>query len=118
MNDFRKLDVWLKAVEYSTKIHTLTKKYPKEEIYGLVSQLRRASVSISSNIAEGCSRTSKKDFARFLVFSIGSAFEIESQLLVSKNLNYITEIEYNALRDEHIHIENMLIKLKKSLFAD
>ena len=64
MNDFRKLDVWLKAVEYSTKIHTLTKKYPKEEIYGLVSQLRRASVSISSNIAEGCSRTSKKDFAR------------------------------------------------------
>jgi four helix bundle protein len=118
MNDFRKLDVWLKAIDFSTRIHRLTKQYPKEEIYGLVSQLRRAAVSISSNIAEGCSRTSKKDFARFLEFSIGSAFEIESQLLVSKNLNYITEIEYNALREELIHIENMLIKLKNSLFKD
>lgn len=118
MNDFRKLDVWLKAIDSSTKIHNTTKRYPKEEIYGIVSQLRRASVSISSNVAEGCSRTSKKDFARFLEFSIGSAFEIESQLLVSKNLTYITEIEYNALRDELIYIENMLIKLKNSLFID
>ena len=85
MDDFRKLDVWLKAIDFSTRIHNITKKYPKEEIYGLVSQLRRASVSIFSNIAEGYSRTSKKDFARFREFSIGSAFEMESQLLVSKN---------------------------------
>lgn len=118
MNDFRKLDVWTKAIDFSTKIHSTTKKYPKEEIYGLVSQLRRAAVSISSNIAEGCSRTSKKDFARFLEFSIGSAFEIESQLVVSKNLDYITELEHNSLRDELVHIENMLIKLKNSLFIN
>jgi len=118
MNDFRKLDVWLKAIDFSTSLHDTTKQFPKEEVYGLVSQLRRASVSISSNIAEGCSRTSKKDFARFLEFSIGSAFEIESQLLVSKNLNYISEIEHNILHGDLIHIENMLIKLKNSLFID
>ncbi|MCQ2197215.1 MAG: four helix bundle protein [Bacteroidaceae bacterium] len=83
MRDFRKYDIWLKAVDVSTVIYGIVLSFPKYEIFGLSDQLRRASVSISSNIAEGCSRDSEKDFAHFLEMSIGSAFEVESQMKIA-----------------------------------
>ena len=97
MRDFRKYEIWIAAVGYATDIYKLTSAFPKYEIYGLCDQLQRAAVSISANIAEGCSRDSEKDFAHFLEIAIGSAFEVESELLVAKNLNYISEDQYNGM---------------------
>lgn len=97
MRDFRKYEIWIAAVGYATNIYKLTSAFPKYEIYGLCDQLQRAAVSISANIAEGCSRDSEKDFAHFLEIAIGSAFEVESELLVAKNLNYISEDQYNGM---------------------
>ena len=76
MRDFRKYEIWIAAVGYATDIYKLTSAFPKYEIYGLCDQLQRAAVSISANIAEGCSRDSVKDFAHFLEIAIGSAFEV------------------------------------------
>ena len=82
MQDFKKIFVWQKAFELSKEIYNMTSKFPKEEIYGLTSQIRRASVSISSNIAEGSGRKTKKDFCGFLYYAYGSTKELESQLLI------------------------------------
>ena len=94
MRNFRQYEIWQKGVEIADKIYDLCDKLPHYEIYSLANQLRRASVSISSNIAEGASRTSTAEFAHFLEISIGSAFEVETQLLIAKKRNYITEEDY------------------------
>ena len=97
MRDFRQYEVWKNAVSFTTEVYKLTAAFPPSEKFGLVNQLQRASVSIASNIAEGASRTSEKDFTHFLEISLGSSFEVETQLLISKNLNYISEEEYLAV---------------------
>jgi S23 ribosomal protein. len=97
MRDFRNYNIWKQAIDFATEIYKITRTFPKFELYGLCDQLQRAAVSISSNIAEGCSRDSEKDFAHFLEIAIGSAFEVESQLLIAKNLKYIDEAIYNNL---------------------
>lgn len=97
MRDFRQYEVWKNAVSFTTEVYKLTAAFPSSEKFGLVNQLQRASVSIASNIAEGASRTSEKDFTHFLEISLGSSFEVETQLLISKNLNYISEEEYLAV---------------------
>ncbi|MBN2732317.1 MAG: four helix bundle protein [Balneolaceae bacterium] len=89
MNNFRELNVWKKAVDLSTKIYKIIEEYPKEEIYGLTSQTRRCTVSISSNIAEGAGRRSRKEFRQFLDIVTGSCYELETQLIISQNLSYI-----------------------------
>lgn len=94
MRDFRQYEVWKNAILFTTEIYKLTDIFPPSEKFGLVNQLQRATVSIASNIAEGASRTSEKDFAHFLEISLGSSFEVETQLLISKNLDYISEDEY------------------------
>ena len=86
MRNFRNLEVWKEAIDLASLVYTLTKKFPKQEQYGLVSQINRCSVSIPSNIAEGCSRSSEKEYSRFLEIAIGSSFEMETQLEISKNL--------------------------------
>ena len=91
MRDFRKYDVWKNAIEITTIVYQLTKSFPSEEKYGLANQIQRASVSIASNIAEGSSRSSEADFSRFLEISLGSAFEVETQVLIAMNLKYITK---------------------------
>ena len=89
MNYFKELKVWQKAIELVTETYLKTQNFPKEEIYGLTSQIRRCAVSIPSNIAEGCGRKTNKDFSNFLGISLGSSFEFETQLIICKNLNFI-----------------------------
>ena len=115
MRDFRKYDIWNDAVNFATEVYKLTSTFPKYETYGLCDQLQRASVSISSNIAEGCSRESERDFAHFLEMSIGSAFEVESQLLIAKNLRYIDDSQYQNMVNKLSQTERQIHALIKML---
>ena len=115
MNNFRELKVWKKAVELATRIYQLTDDYPKQEMYGLTSQIRRCTVSISSNIAEGAGRRSNKDFRHFLDITTGSCYELETQLIISKNLDYISEHEFKILKSDLTEIQKMIYALIKSL---
>jgi len=93
-HNYRKLEIWKKSTKLATSIYQLTQYYPKHEIYGIVSQMRRSAVSISSNIAEGAGRSYSKEFSRFLRIAYGSACELETQLLISQNLNFISHEMY------------------------
>lgn len=115
MNNFRKLSVWEKAVDLATKIYNLTNNYPKEEQYGLTSQMRRCTVSIGSNIAEGAGRGSVNEFRHFLNIASGSCYELETQLTISRNLNYINETDSKTLINSVVEIQKMLHSLKQSL---
>lgn len=115
MDYFKELKVWQKAIELITNTYIKSQSFPKEEIYGLTSQLRRCAVSIPSNIAEGCGRNTDKDFNNFLGISLGSAFEFETQLIICKNLSLINPEDFNFLESEIQHIQNMIIKLKASI---
>lgn len=106
--NFRDYPVWQQAVEYATKIYKITAEMPYFEKKGLCDQLQRAVVSISSNIAEGSARPSDSDCAHFLDMALGSAYEVETQLLISKNLGYIKLNIYEQLHDELISIEKQL----------
>ena len=97
MHRFKDLDIWKRSRLFCSAIYAITVSFPENEKFGLTNQLRRASVSIPSNIAEGCSRSSNKDFSRFLEISIGSIFEIEIQLLIASDLGYINQIKLNEL---------------------
>jgi len=117
MQNFRKLKVWEKSHELTLQIHNISKKFPKEEMFSLTSQIRRASASIPTNIAEGCGRGSDKDFARFIQISMGSASELEYLILLSFDLKYINKDNFIALTDETINIKKMLTSLLKTLRA-
>jgi four helix bundle protein len=107
--------VWQKSIEFVTLLYSITKSFPKEELYGLISQIRRAGISISSNIAEGAARFSKKEFIHYLYIALGSASELETQLIISKNLNYISVETYDSLLKNLTEIRMMLLGLIKSL---
>lgn len=92
-HNFKKLDIWSRSVDFVTEIYLLTQTYPKEEIFGLIAQTRRAAVSAPLNISEGSAKSSNKDFARFLEMAVGSLFELETALIVACNLNYINSEE-------------------------
>ena len=115
MNYFKELKVWQKAIDLVTETYRKSGVFPKEELYGLTSQLRRSAVSIPSNIAEGCGRKTNKDFANFLGVALGSAFEFETQLIICKNLEFISETEFSGVEKEIHHIQNMIIKLQSTL---
>ena len=115
MNYFKELKVWEKAINLVTDTYTKTRNFPKEELYGLTSQIRRSAVSIPSNIAEGCSRKTNKDFANFLGIALGSAFELETQLIIAKNLNFLSPDDFGHFESEIQHIQNMIIKLQSTL---
>lgn len=105
MHQFKQLGIWKKSRLLCSKIYNITATFPSEEKFGITNQLRRASVSIPSNIAGGSSKNSNKDFARFLEIAIGSAYEVETQLLISSDLGFITEentIELANLLEEII----------------
>jgi len=113
--DYKNLIVWKKSMDLVVEIYNLVKKLPKEETFALSSQMRRAVVSIPSNIAEGYSRNSEKQFAQFLSISKGSASELETQLLICMRLDYLKESQViNALNlcDEVCRMINKLIKIK------
>ncbi len=115
MHRFKELQVWKLSRVFCKSIYEITANFPDNEKFGLVSQLRRASVSIASNIAEGASRRSNKDFYRFLEIAIGSAYEIETQLLIATDLDFINEMESQKLLEELESIIKMLSKLMSSL---
>jgi four helix bundle protein len=117
MNYFKELKVWQKAIDFVTETYLKSSGFPKEELYGLTSQLKRSAVSIPSNIAEGCGRKTDKDFNNFLGIALGSAFECETQLIICKNLKLIEETDFKNLESEIQHIQNMIIKLQSSLKA-
>ncbi len=96
MRNFRNLKIWINAMQITTNVYLLVRKLPHEERLELSSQIRRSSVSIPSNIAEGSSRTSAKERAHYVEIAIGSAFELETQLLIAKNIGYLTEQEVES----------------------
>lgn len=118
MHNYKELTVWTKAVTLATDIYRATSEYPKSELYGITSQMRRCAVSISSNIAEGAGRSSNKDFARFLHIANGSSYELETQLLISKNLTYLKDAEFESLDNSLIEIQKMLYTLIKRIESD
>lgn len=111
MQNYKDLKVWEKAHLFTLEIYRVTKLFPKEEVYGLTSQLRRAASSISANIAEGCGKNSKLDFANFLNISLGSSNEAEYFVLLAKDLQYISALDYESLSKLINEIKAMLIGL-------
>lgn len=115
MKTFRDLDVWKKSVDFATHIYSLTSCFPTEEKYGLSSQIQRAVVLISSNIAEGSKRGSKKEFAHFLRIAQGSGAELETQLRIASNLSYVDKELLNLTINQLDDIMRMLTGLINSL---
>ena len=109
---FEKLEVWVEAKEFSKLIYEITSKFPNSEKFGLISQLRRASISIASNIAEGSARKSYKDKAHFTTIAFGSAVEVLNQLIISFELHFVSEVDYLKLREQLECITNKLNSLR------
>ena len=107
MHRFKDLEIWKLSRLFCSQIYLVTTDFPDNEKFGLTNQLRRASVSIPSNIAEGCSRSSNKDFSRFLEIAIGSIYEIETQLLIASDLGYVNQSKL----DELLYNLNLIIKM-------
>ena len=115
MHNYKELEIWKSSIKFCPKIYKITEKFPDNERFGLISQLKRAVVSIPSNIAEGSAKSSDKHFLIFLETSLGSCYEVETQLLVSFHLGFISEKEYNQLSSELITIIKMTIKFMNFL---
>ena len=115
MHQFKELEIWKRSRLFCSQIYAITSKFPSDEKFGLTNQLRRASVSIPSNIAEGSSRNSNKDFARFLEIAIGSAYEIETQLLIALDLGFIKNDELDKLLIEISEIIKMISRFRSNL---
>ena len=118
MKDFRQLKVWEKSHQLALAIYKETKKFPKEELYGLTSQIRRSSMSTPTNIAEGCGRNTDADFARFLQIAMGSASETEYQLILAHDLEFLSKKDYEKLHNDVEEVKRMLASLLKTIRAD
>jgi four helix bundle protein len=115
MFNFEKLEVWQEAINFADSVYTLNRTFPETERFGLTNQMRRAAVSISSNLAEGSSRSSRPDFARIVEIATGSLFEVISQATVSKRQGFLSEADYNQLYSACEKQSKMLSGLRKSL---
>ena len=111
MQDFHQLKVWEKAHFIVMEIYTVTKRFPKEEIYGQKSQLRRSAASVPTNIAEGCGGGTQKELAQFLQVAMGSASEVEYLLFLAKDLKYLEEKSYRKFCENIVEIKKMLSSL-------
>jgi four helix bundle protein len=118
VKDFRELKVWQKAHELTLSVYRVTAAFPREELYGLTSQLRRASASIAANLAEGCGRSGDAEFARFCSMAMGSASELEYHLLLAKDLKLIKPADYEELAPRATELKRMLTALIQKLNAD
>lgn len=118
MKNFRDLKVWEKSHHLTLVLYKITEDFPRAELYGLTSQIRRAAASISTNIAEGCCRKGDMEFARFLWIAMGSASELEYLLLLAKDLNFIEKNEYQKLTNDTEEIKKMISSLIQKLKAD
>jgi four helix bundle protein len=115
MSTFRDLIIWQKSMHLVTEIYQITTVFPKEEIYGLTSQIRRCAISIPSNIAEGYGREGNKDYLKFLNIAIASLFEMQTQLEIAFNLYYINETQFKKTFEESREIERMLSSFYKKI---
>ncbi len=115
MRNFKTLGVWQKGMEILKQTYVVTSTLPSQEKFGLVSQMNRAAVSIPSNVAEGASRSTQKDFRRFLEIALGSAFELETQLIAVQELNLVQESEATTLAGLIDEEQKMLIAFMKKL---
>ncbi|MEX0703942.1 MAG: four helix bundle protein [Planctomycetales bacterium] len=115
MFGFEKLEVWQKSIEFADHIYGVTRTFPGDERFGLTSQMRRASVSVASNIAEGSSRSSGRDFARFIEIACGSSMETVSHLAIARRQEMISDADHRALYEETERIVRMLSGLRNSL---
>jgi four helix bundle protein len=114
MFNFEKLEVWQKAIDFADLVYAMTRKVPSEERFGLTNQIRRAAVSISSNIADGSSRSSKTDFARFVEIATGSVFEVVSQAFVGRRQDFVGDDQFKTLYAAAEEQSRMLSGLRKS----
>jgi len=118
MHDYRKLIVWEKAIDFTTKIYKTTETFPRKEEFGLTSQIRRAAVSVPSNIAEGVGRESNKAFLYFLEIAFGSINELITQITISHRLNYIDKKSEDELITEIQEIQKMVFRLRNKLKSE
>jgi four helix bundle protein len=118
MKDFHKLKVWEKAHDLTLKVYLRSQDFPKEEIYGLTSQMRRSSASVPTNIAEGCGRSSKAETIQFFNVATGSASELEYQLILAHDLHYLDDQSYIELTGELIEVRRMLYAFIQRLKMD
>ncbi|MCK7590584.1 four helix bundle protein [Subsaxibacter sp. CAU 1640] len=112
---FKELEIWKRSRVFSSKIYKVTSSFPEAEKFGLTNQLRRACISIPSNIAEGSSRQSQKDFSRFLEIAIGSCYGVETQLLIAQDLGFADKTEIESILNELNEITKMISRFKASL---
>jgi four helix bundle protein len=117
MFNFERLEVWQKAIDFADLIYELTRRFPAEERFGLTNQLRRAVISISSNIAEGSSRSSKADFARFVEIAAGSVFEVTSQAFIARRQRFLSEEGFQRIYSGAEELSRMLSGLRKKLLS-
>ena len=115
INSHKDLIVWQKSIKLCKLVYKLTEKFPKEEVYGLTSQMRRSAVSIPSNIAEGRSRGTRKDFTQFLRIALGSASELETQIEIAKELSFMNNQEAVEIEDQLVEVSKMVMGLIKKL---
>ena len=115
MRNYSELLVWQKSHCLTLKVYSVSSSFPKEEMYGLTSQMRRSSSSIPTNIAEGCGRNSNAEMKRFLIISSGSSSELEYQLLLVKDLKYINDIVYKKLSEAVVEIRKMIQAFIKAI---
>ncbi len=115
MRNFRNFEIWKRSVKFTKEVYLLTNEFPDKEKYGLISQIQRAAVSVASNIAEGSSRKSQTDFARFLEIAIGSAFEVETQLIIAKELNYLKKQKFDEIIKQLTIIQKQINQLISKL---
>ncbi len=114
-HNFRKLAIWNDSINFSLKIYAISQSFPSSEIYGLTSQIRRAAVSIPSNIAEGTSKSTDKHFVQYLQNAIGSSYEVETQLIIAYKIEYLNHENFEELKNELNKIQSMIAKFINSL---
>jgi four helix bundle protein len=118
MFNFEKLEVWHRAIDFADLVYGRTRGFPDDERFGLTNQMRRAAVSISSNLAEGCSRSSKQNFSRFIEIATGSLFEVVSQSLIAQRQGFLSEDHRQNIYNTAEELSRMLSGLKRSLFSE
>ena len=118
MKDFRNLKVWERAHELTLELYRMTGRFPREELFGLTSQIRRCSASIGANIAEGCGKRGNAEFQRFVQIASGSASELDYHLLLAHDLNLITREHYHRIAGDLVHVRKMLTSMLQKVEAE
>lgn len=115
MMTYRDLFIWQKAMNLVTKTYQLTNNFPKDELFGLTSQIRRSAISVPSNIAEGFGRKSNKEFSRFLNIGFGSLFQYQTQIEIAKNIHYLNENDFKNLYEDTRELEAMIVSFSNKI---